>query len=399
MNDLQLNTNAPGERNETDVLRGRDIVCFSNDWHGDPLSKTHLMRILARDNRVLWVNSIGYRAPRASKADLARAWAKARAAMTPIGEVEPGLFVMNPIALPAYGTDGLRAVNGLALRAQVRRAMKQLQMRRPISWSFLPSASVVAGSLGEDMVIYHCVDEFSAFAGVDATALARMEQDLISRSDLVIVSAESLLASKSRMHGRTVLVRHGVDHKYFRRAVDRTVTPAADLDSLPRPILGYFGLMSKDWFDAELVAGIAREFAHGTVVLIGKVSMDLSALQPLPNVKVLGRRPYSSLASFCRGFDVALAPFPQNDVTHHSNPLKIREYLAAGLPVVSTPVPEVVALGQCRIAGTVEEFSRQISAALEDPGPSRARSDAIAHESWDARVEEIRGHVSAAARG
>src|SRR2546429_5696497 len=84
-------------------LRGRDILCFSHDWTGDPLSKTHLMRLLARDNRILWVNSIGYRAPTLSRTDLSRAFKKLSAAAQPVREVEPNLFVLNPLPVPAYG--------------------------------------------------------------------------------------------------------------------------------------------------------------------------------------------------------------------------------------------------------------------------------------------------------
>src|SRR5207245_7161833 len=112
-------------------LRGRDIICFSNDWSGDPLSKTHLMRLLAKDNRILWVNSIGYRAPRASRADVGRAFHKLAAAAQPLLEVEPNLFVLNPLAVPLHTQPWVRTLNRHWLRHQVRRAMRQLGFRRP----------------------------------------------------------------------------------------------------------------------------------------------------------------------------------------------------------------------------------------------------------------------------
>src|SRR5437016_12759760 len=106
-----MNLSPPGAGPGADVLRGRDMLCFSHDWSGDPLSKTHLMRLLARDNRVLWVNSIGYRAPTASRADLSRAFKKLAAAIAPMTQPEPNLFVLNPIAVPAYGLPAIRALN------------------------------------------------------------------------------------------------------------------------------------------------------------------------------------------------------------------------------------------------------------------------------------------------
>src|SRR5438270_7598410 len=103
-----MNAPPPGAGRGADVLRGRDMLCFSHDWNGDPLSKTHLMRLLARDNRVLWVNSIGYRTPTVSRADLRRAFKKLWAVTRPLREVEPNLFVLNPLAIPAYGRPLIR---------------------------------------------------------------------------------------------------------------------------------------------------------------------------------------------------------------------------------------------------------------------------------------------------
>src|ERR1051326_8384106 len=137
------------------ALRGRDIVCFSNDWTGDPLSKTHLMRLLAKDNRILWVNSIGYRTPTVSRYDFERAWKKLAAATRPISNPEPNLFVMSPLAIPAYQSPMLRRANRVLLRLQVRRAMRKLGFRRVINWVFNPPAAVVARKLGEDRLVYH----------------------------------------------------------------------------------------------------------------------------------------------------------------------------------------------------------------------------------------------------
>src|SRR6187401_93966 len=142
----------PSDRIPCMVLRGRDMLCFSHDWSGDPLSKTHLMRLMARDNRVLWVNSIGYRTPTASKADLSRAFWKLAAAASPLREVEPNIFTLNPLAIPAYGNPGVRAFNRGFLRWQVKRAMRRLRFKRAINWVFNPAASVIAGELGEETV-------------------------------------------------------------------------------------------------------------------------------------------------------------------------------------------------------------------------------------------------------
>jgi glycosyltransferase involved in cell wall biosynthesis len=385
------------QRSGQPILEGRDIVCFSHDWTGDPLSKTHLMRLLARKNRILWVNSIGYRTPKATKADVTRAFAKLLAFTRPLSEAEPNLFVLNPLAIPVYNRPWIRSLNHRLLRVQVTRAMRRLKFRRAINWIFNPAAAVIAGSLGEERVIYQCVDEYTAFSGVDSTGLAALEEQLLRRADLVVVSADLLYRSKAPFNPRTVLVRHGVDHGHFRRALDPATRIPDEVASLPRPIIGFFGLIA-DWVDVDLMAHVAWHFPGGSLVVLGKATTDVSALRGLPNVHLLGRKPYADLPAYCKAFDVALMPFRINELTLNANPLKVREYLAAGLPVVSTPIPEVEVLGQCRIAGDPDRFVGQVREALAEPGPRQERSEAIRGESWEARLAEIDEHLRALPR-
>jgi glycosyltransferase involved in cell wall biosynthesis len=377
----------------TGVLQGRDILCFSHDWGGDPYSRTHLMRLLARENRVLWVNSIGCRAPTVSRADAGRVLRKLGAAARPLRRVEPNLYVLSPLALPFYDSPGVRRLNGHLLRIQLKRAMRRLGFQRPINWITIPTVAVVAGTLGEDQVIYHCCDENAAFPGHSARAVSELEAQLLRRADLVITSADLLYQAKRRLNPRTVLVRHGVDLDHFRRALAEETEVPHDIAALPRPILGYFGLIA-DWLDVELIAACAARLSRASIVLLGKVTTDVSALQAHPNVYLLGRKPYEELPRYCKAFDVALMPFRINELTLHANPLKVREYLAAGLPVVSTRLPEVELLDVCRIADDPESFVREIQAALAHPGPRMERSETVRSESWEARLQEIGRHLS-----
>ncbi len=376
-----------------DALRGRDIVCFSNDWDGDPLSKTHIMKILARDNRVLWVNSIGNRAPRASVSDARRAWKKLSDVARGLTEPVKNLHVLAPLYVPAYGSEAVRRANGELLRFQVRGAMRRLGMRRPISWSFLPSAATVAGRLDEEFVVYHVVDEFSAFS--DASAhVAELEARLLRRADLVIASSEKLLHDKRKVNPRAVLVRHGVDHAHFARALEPGPLPEP-LRALPRPVIGFFGLVA-DWIDLGLVRRVADAFPHASVVVLGKVVTSLAPLEGARNVHLFGRRPYAELPDWCRGFTVALTPFRRNTLAIAANPLKAREYVAAGLPNVCTDLPELRRIPGCTVTVSDEEFVAAVGAALADGGPTRARSELVRAEGWEARVDEIRDHLAAA---
>lgn len=374
------------------ILRGRDIVCFSHDWTGDPLSKTHLMRVLSRDNRILWINAIANRMPTASGKDISRIFKKLKAFAEPVREVEPNIFVMNPLAIPTYGTDAVRKFNQAFLLWQVRGAMRKLKFKAPMNMVFNPAAGLLAGKLGEETLIYYCVDEYTAFTGA-AAGLKQIEDELFRRSDLVIVSAEKLLESKKRFNENTFLIRHGTDWTHFRKALDEATPIPDEIARLPRPIIGFHGLLA-DWVDFELLKKTAEHFSHGSVVLIGKITVDaerkIKILDRVANIHFLGRKPYAELPAYCKGFDVALNPFEINELTLAANPLKVREYLAAGLQTVSTDIPEVRILEDCLVGKDHEDFIAKIEAALRNPKSRESVSDAIRHESWDAKIEELR---------
>lgn len=374
------------------ILRGRNILCFSHDWTGDPLSKTHLMRVLSRDNRILWINAIANRMPTASGHDMARIYKKLKSFTEPVREVEPNIFVLNPLAIPSYGSAAVRGFNQRFLISQVKRAMRKLGFADPLNMVFNPAAGLLAGKLGEREVIYYCVDEYTAFTGV-AAGLREIEEDLFRRADVVIVSAEKLFESKKDYNPHTYIIRHGTDWNHFRTALDPATEIPEEIAGLPRPIIGFHGLLA-DWVDFELIRKTAAKFAHGSVVLIGKTTLDaekkIRILDGIANIHFLGRRPYAALPAFCKAMDVALNPFEINELTLAANPLKVREYLAAGLPVVSTDIPEVHVLDDCLVGVDHDDFLAKIELALASPKPRTEISDRIRHESWDAKVDELR---------
>lgn len=389
---MLVDTGTHKTRKGKGVLRGRDIVCFSHDWTGDPLSKTHLMRVLAKENRILWINAIANRMPTTSSKDVSRIYKKLKSFTEPIREVEPNIFVLNPLAIPAYGSALIVAANKRFLVRQVKRAMRKLGFADVVNMVFNPAAGMIAGKLGEKELIYYCVDEYTAFTGV-SDGLKQIEDDLFRRADAVVVSAERLFESKKHLNSNTHIIRHGTDWRHFRTAVDGKLTVPADIADLPRPIIGFHGLLA-DWVDYELIKKTAEHFKEGSVVLIGKVAVDaeqkIKILDAVPNVHMLGRKPYAELPAYCKAFDVALNPFEISELTLAANPLKVREYLAAGLPVVSTDIPEVRILDDCLVGESHSDFIQKIEAALAAPKPRVEVSNAIAHESWEAKVEELR---------
>jgi len=382
------------------VITGQNIICFANDWDADPTSKHQVMKILARTNRVLWVNSIGLRRPAANVADASRILRKVRQYLRGAVQVHTNIFAVTPLVIPLHNRRWARRLNAWLAGRYVRAQARRLGMDRFQAWVILPSAASIVRHLKPEKVIYYCVDEWSAFSFLDGKSMQELEAQLIAQSDMVFVSAETLYQTKRPMNPRTYLVPHGVDNEHFARARQPATPIAPELVNLLRPIVGFWGSIH-DWVDLDIIEHMARRHPEWSIVLVGRVAVDVSALVTLPNVHLLSGRPYASLPSYAKGFSAAILPFKINRLTDSVNPIKLREYLAAGLPVVSTPLPEVKAFNELvRIGRTPAEFVTQVELALEETGEAAAnrRVAAIGKDTWHARVEYMSALVEGAAR-
>jgi len=373
------------------MIHGRDIICFANDWDSDPLSKKHVMLRFAKHNRVLWINSIGNRKPTTSAYDLKRIANKFRDFARGHQKVDNQLYVYSPIAVPFFGSRVARWVNRNVLKWSVRRVCRQLSFERPLLWTFYPASGNVAGSLGEETIVYHCVDEYSEFTGTDKEAILQLERQLMEKCDYVIVSSERLYETKKPHNKNTFLVTHGVDAAHFRKACDPQTMVPDEMKELSKPVIGFFGLIA-DWVDLELIRFLAVARPGWNFALIGKIATDVRLFEGLPNVHLLGQKTYDALPGYVKAFDVAILPFVMNELTIAANPLKLREYLAAGLPVVSSAIPEAARLKHLvRIGRNKLEVLNHIDTILASgqTGPQIRISSQMDSESWDQKVEEL----------
>ncbi len=371
------------------MIRGRNIIAIASNWHFDPTSKHHVMQRLAAHNNVLWVNYHGSRRPSASGRDLRSIAGKLGEVVRGVERMGPQLSVMTPLLLPLPGSGSARRVNRTLVVRQIRRALRQFPEAPTQLWSFAPDVSYLMGQFGEELDLYYCVDEFSAFSDYDTAAIQRLERELINQSDIVITTSEYLRSAKSDLHPYVHLVAHGVDYEHFSRSTAETTAIPKAVKGIQGPVLGFFGMI-QDWVDLELLTTVARRNPGWSFVLVGKSAIDTTRLAALPNVHLPGQVPYATLPGYCRAFDVALIPFHINELTRNVNPIKLREYLAAGLPVVSTDLPEVRPYRpHVLIAHDVDSFEAACRTALQQRTAShrKARQDAVRNETWDRKVE------------
>ena len=377
------------------------IVAFAKDWHEDPTSNHHVLRELARTRRVLWLNSLATRTPRLSSGrDLGKIRRKLAEFTRGPQNVENDLWVFTPLVLPLPASPIARAINRQILRATIRALRLRLAIDRFELWTFLPNTADYVGTLGEDLAVYYCVDEWSMFSYLDRAETVAAERRLLERVDAVFAINHALADAKRAVNPATFVSPHGVDHAAFARALDPALAVPADLAALPAPRIGFYGTL-RDWVDFELIAHVARARPAWSIALIGQVLGDVSALRGLGNVHLLGQKRHDELPAYCKGFDAGMIPYRIDERMTFVNPLKLREYLSAGLPVVSTPVPEVVRHAHlCRVAGTPDAFLAALDAALAEASPDarRKRSDAMTHETWSARVAAVTRTVDELAR-
>lgn len=367
-----------------------DLIVFGEDFGGHPSSTQHLVRHLAEDRRVVWVNSIGLRRPRLSRHDLARAVGKLAAALRP-RPAGPALRtpfpVLQPLAIPMAESRAARALNRALIGRAVRGAAARAGLGRRVVWVSLPSAVPALGALGEAAVVYYCGDDFSALAGVDHDAARRMEAELVARADLIL-AASPALAARFPAH-KTRLLPHGVDPGLFGEAASR----AADLPA-DAPVAGFYGALAA-WIDFDLVAATARLLPHWRFLMIGPVQADTSALHGLPNVVLAGPRPHAALPGYAQHWTAGIIPFHDTPQIHACNPLKLREYLAAGRPVVATPFPALAPYAaEVAVARDPAGFAAALEATrAERSGRAAARRALVEGESWAARASTARAWI------
>jgi glycosyltransferase involved in cell wall biosynthesis len=373
-------------------MAGESVVYLAKEWGQEPTSCDHVFEQLARHNKVLWVNSIATRAPRlASARDWRRIFAKLRRCLGGLRQVRPSAWLYQPLFLPLPFSRTAQAINRRLLRWSLGRQCRKLGMHHPQLWMFQPNGAFLAGCLGESLVVYYCVDEWSEFGHLESEKIAALERELLERADICFAVSQPLLERKKRYNPRTFLALHGVDHERFAAALDARGPLPPDIASLPRPIIGFFGGL-KEHIDFLLLEEIARRHPEWSLVLIGSVEADVERLRAYPNVHFLGRRANDALPDYCRGFSAGLIPYLSNEFIRHVNPIKLRQYLSAGLPVISTDMVEARRLADLiHIGRDHADFIAKVEQALSEDSPAkrRQRSEAMRGETWEIKVAQV----------
>jgi glycosyltransferase involved in cell wall biosynthesis len=329
------------------------LVCFSHlRWDFVWQRPQHLLSRAARHYRVLFVEEPIFN--------------PAVAAHIEIGHRPGGVTVAVPV-LPE-GTGAAEIVD--AQRRLVGKLLAREAGAGRVFWYYTPMALAFSGHLDCDLCVYDNMDELSAFRGASPELLA-LEQKLFTRADLVFTGGMSLYEAKRARHHSVHPFPSSIDFDHFSTARGLRGPEPRDQASLPRPRLGFFGVIDER-MDTELVAGIADLRPEWQFVMIGPVvKIDAATLPRRPNIHWIGGKSYKELPRYLAGWDAGIMPFALNEATRFISPTKTPEFLAAGVPVVSTPITDVVRpYGErnlVEIAATPREFVEKAEAVLARP--------------------------------
>jgi glycosyltransferase involved in cell wall biosynthesis len=369
------------------------ILYFGNDWFAENRTSSHqIARWLAKGCRVLYVECPGLRAPKTSGRDLRKIFAKVWKFLRGPVRVGEGLRVQTLLQLPLHRFAFVRWLNARLITATLRWLTWREKVRRPVAWFMIPHLASVVGNLGERLSVYYCIDDYAALPDVNEDAVRAMDEEMTRKADAVFVASETLLPQKMRLNRRTRVSPHGVDFEHFAQAQEGRLPAPADVAGLPGPVVGFFGLIER-WIDLDLVDYLAERRPQWSFVLLGRVAVPEDQLPRRPNVHFLGKRGYEELPAYGQCFDAAIIPYRLTRQVLHANPIKLREYLAMGKPVVSVSTPEIDKYADVvEVARSPEAFLAKLDEILSRPPSAeeaRRRMDRVAAESWDARLREV----------
>lgn len=369
------------------------LLVFSDDWGRHPSSCQHLISQLLDTYPVTWVNTIGTRRPSLNLETLRRAAEKLRQWLRPLpmalGHGPANPRVCNPRMWPSFRSRFDRWLN----RRLLLRSLGPLvaaELRPMTALTTIPLVADLLGRLPVARWVYYCVDDFSQWPGLDQKTLARMEEALLDRVDVVLAVSETLQEKLAQRGRQAHLLTHGVDSDFWQ--VKGCVQPVPSLQGLQRPLLAFWGLVDRR-LDLEFVRRLAHDLTEGTIVLVGPESDPDPQLSTLPRVTRVPRVEFELLPPIAQEAAVLIMPYVDQPVTHAMQPLKLKEYLATGKPAVVRDLPATRVWGDCLdLADTPEAFSRAVRERLVTgtPPTQAAARRRLKDETWACKAVQFR---------
>ncbi|MDM8559883.1 glycosyltransferase [Candidatus Parabeggiatoa sp. HSG14] len=397
MNDIKLKKESTSSQTD-EYCDG--VIHFGNvDWwyHNRGHSSIRMATRIAQHVPIVWINSIGMRLPMPGKTEIAwtRYWRKLKSLTRGLKrDPKSGMYIYSPIFVPLYSPAMLK-FNGRLLSLQVKFLCRHLKIKHPSALVSMPTMTP-AVELGKWIkVVFERCDDFSTLPEADKEQIWVLEKRLLEISDAAAYVHEELMEREVGLVKKSILIGHGVDFEQFvaaRPLVGARIPIPDAMRDLPKPIIGFYGGIDDYRMDVELMIKVARHIYPGTLLLIGPKQMDLSKILAEKNVKHIDQIPPDELAAHAAHFDVGIIPFLQNEFNKMCNPIKLKEYLALGYPIVVMQLPAFEAYESLiYTANSHKEFLVGIDKALKESDQLliEKRRAAVSGSSWDKVAAQV----------
>jgi len=393
--------------------KNRPLIVFGEDWGAHPSSTQHIVNVLGQTRPVIWLNSIGLRKPKLTQHDLVRVFNKVKSFIVnkPKGSKTKNsensrFIIINPLVIPCANSWLSLKLSKVILKWQLKLACKKLAIENPIIWASLPTSVDYLDLFDKAPCVYYCGDDFNSLAGVDHQFVSQKEVELVEKSNYIFTASEKMLDRFPRE--KTINIPHGVNFSLFSEQVKST---PYDLPQ-GKPIAGFYGSISS-WLDQDLLVETIQALPHWHFVFIGKVDCNVDKIQQFSNVYFLGTRSHKDLPKYIQNWNVAMLPFVNNKQIQMCNPLKLREYLASGTPVVTTdfnalkgyrkylqvassttPFYQAILLANAEITPSVNfEKLEEMSDLLTITQVKNTRKSLVIDESWESRAMDVQRYL------
>ncbi len=370
---------------DTNGAQTAQFIVFSDDWGVHPSSCQHIFRHIVQEHEVTWINTIGMRPPRMTLADVRKIFQKASRMLSGRRKSVAGnpekLTVIQPVMLPYMSNGLVRRFNRWSVARSLRRNGTTDPSCKTIVLTTVPNAADYVDLIPAHLVVYYCVDDFSEWPGLDKHFILGLEGQLVDKVNLIFATSPGLQSRLAKSGKPVMMLEHGVDVAHFSHVAE---AEHPSLEKIGKPRVGFFGLIDGR-MDADTLRYLAECLPNVNFVLAGPAEISTSALDQFDNIHFVGRLPYAELPAFIRGIDALIIPYKVDALANALSPLKLKEYLATGKPVVSSAIPASVAFDQLvHIAASRREWKELVQNAVIS-----ARDDVRSHspvvfdgESW-----------------
>lgn len=386
-------------------MRKQCIIFFGEDWGRLNSTGQYLANAMDDKYQIIWINSLGLREPKLNLNDLGRIFKKISSTVTSFFIrdntesdylEEKKIVVLSPIAIPYLRFNLIRILNHWLIIKYLRKFLKAYDVSNAYLISACPATADVVKDIGAKKIIYYCADQYHAQPGMNKTLVSKLENKLIAASDLVVVTSKALIPEKKILAKNIQYLPHGVNFDHLNKSVKTQYTIPNDIINAEAPLVGYIGSIGNH-LNFDFISYLACNLDKGTIIMVGPIEDDVSNLPKHERIIYLGMKGYNQLPSYIQNFSVCIMPWDESsERIKYAHPTKLREYLAAGVPVVALSHPEVEGVSeyifQCK---TKEEFLKSINTVLNSKFDRTAISNSMHHEDWSYRSRTLLNYIEA----